>query len=81
MRGRSRRQRPLGLSARVRGQDPARTLVSKAPPLGLWSRPQGGVPGGFTLAFCPAPSGQNFLPGVAQLLFCNTHPTHLAFCS
>lgn len=32
----------MGLSAGVRGQGPAWTLVSKAPPLGLWPRPKAG---------------------------------------
>lgn len=40
MRGRSWRQRPVGLSAGAHGQGPARTLVSKAPPLGAGPAPE-----------------------------------------
>lgn len=76
MRGRSWRQRPVGLSAGAHGQGPARTLVSKAPPLGLGPPPRRRS-GEIHTHFCPASWGQNLLPLVAYPGLCNPPPQEL----
>lgn len=76
MRGRSWRQRPVGLSAGAHGQGPARTLVSKAPPLGLGPPPRRRS-GEIHTHFCPASWGQNLLPRVAHPGLCNPPPQEL----
>lgn len=80
MRGRSWRQRPVGLSAGAHGQGPARTLVSKAPPLGLGPPPRRRS-GEIHTHFCPASWGQNLLPRVAHPGLCNPPPQCTVACS
>lgn len=59
MRGRSWRQRPVGLSAGAYGQGPAWTLVSKAPPLG--PRPAPRRCSGRIHSLLPRPLGLEFV--------------------
>lgn len=74
MRGRSRPQRPVGLSAGAGGQGPARTLVSKAPPPGPWPRPQG-RPGRIHTQPAAPPSGARIShPECVNL--CSTNSPH-----
>lgn len=74
MRGRSRPQRPVGLSAWAGGQGPAGTLVSKAPPPRTVAPPPRASWENSHSACSPALWSSNFVPRAAQPLFYKQPP-------